>query len=61
MVQKSETPHGGGASRNSCGGCFRDPLTPPEEQAQILVAAHHIRLELTATVVSVTFGRRRHG
>lgn len=61
MPQKSETPHGGGASRNSCGGCFRDPLTPPEEQAQFLVAAHHVRLELTATVVSIAVGRGCHG
>jgi len=27
MPHKSETPHDGGASRNGCGGSFREPST----------------------------------
>lgn len=34
MPHKSETPHDGGASRNSCGGTFRDPSTSDSQQLQ---------------------------
>lgn len=35
MPHKSETPHDGGASRNSCGGTFRDPNTPADLNSQL--------------------------
>lgn len=56
MTQKSETPHGGGASRNSCGGWFRDTSNPPALQAQFLIAAHHVRPELAAMIAAFAFG-----
>lgn len=34
MAQKSETPHDGGVSRNSCGGQFRESHTLCESAAQ---------------------------
>ena len=39
---KSETPHNGGASRNSCGGCFRDASRPSENSLQLppIIALH---------------------
>jgi len=44
MPQKSETRAvEARASRNSCGGCFRDPLTPPAYSPQAipdLIALH---------------------
>lgn len=61
MPHKSETPRNGGASRNSCGGCFRDSLSPHAIQAQFLIAAHHIRPELAAMVAALTFGGHGHG
>ena len=61
MPQKCETPHNGGASRNSCGGWFRDPLTPLAVQAQFLVAAHHVRPELATMIAAIAFGGHGHG
>jgi hypothetical protein len=62
MPLKSETPHGGGASRNSCGGCFRDSLSPLALQAQFLIAAHHVRPELAVMVAALAFsGGGCHG
>ena len=49
------------ASRNSCGGWFRDPLSPCTLQSQFLVAAHHVRPELASTIASLTFGGEAHG
>ncbi len=61
MPQKSETRAGARASRNSCGGFFRDPLTPIHMQAQFLVAMHHVRPELAAMVAALAFGGHGHG
>lgn len=61
MPHKSETPRNGGASRNSCGGCFRDSLSPLTIQAQFLIAAHHVRPELAAMVAALAFGGHGHG
>jgi len=42
MPKKCETPRGGGASRNSCGGYFRDPLSHPPLLLQLppIIARH---------------------
>ena len=57
MPQKSETRAGEArGSRKSCGGWFRDPLTPLDVQAQFLVAAYHVRPELAAMVAALAFG-----
>ena len=61
MPHKSETPRNGGASRNSCGGCFRDSLSPLTIQAQFLIAAHQVRPELAAMVAALAFGGHGHG
>jgi hypothetical protein len=61
MPQKCETPRNGGASRNSCGGCFRDSLSPLAIQAQFLIAAHQVRPELAVMIAAVVFGGRGHG
>ena len=56
MPPKSEAPHDGGASRNSCGGTFRDPLSLLDTQAQFLVVAYHVRPALAGTVATPAFG-----
>lgn len=56
MSQKCETPRDGGVSRNSCGGSFRDNLSPIALQSQFLIAAHHVRPELAAMVAALAFG-----
>jgi len=57
MPHKSETPLvGSGASRNSCGGCFRDAFSPVAFQAQFLIASHHVRPELAALLAGLAFG-----
>lgn len=56
MPLKSETPRIGGASRNSCGGSFRDPLSPITLQAQFLIASRQVRPALAATVAALAFG-----
>ena len=61
MPRNSETRHDGRASRISCGGCFRDPLTPLDVQAQFLVAMHSVRPELAAMVAALAFGGHGHG
>lgn len=60
MPLTSETPRNGGASRNSCGGWFRDCLSPLALQSQFLIAAHHVRPELAATVAALAFGGGAH-
>lgn len=59
MPHKSETPRDGGASRNSCGGCFRDSLNPRAIQAQFLIAAHRVPPELAAMIAVLVFGGDR--
>lgn len=44
------------ASRNSCGGCFRDPLNPLNLQSQFLIAAHHVRPEWAIVLAALAFG-----
>lgn len=61
MSPKSKTPAATGASRNSCGGWFRDSLSPLPMQAQFLIAAHHVRPELAAMVAALAFGGHGHG
>lgn len=57
MLLNSETPPvGGGASRNSFGGWFRDPITHLEVQVQILIAVHPVRRELAAMIAGFAFG-----
>lgn len=56
MPQKCETRADARDSRNSCGGWFRDPLTPLEVQAQFLIAAHHVRPEVAAMIAALAFG-----
>jgi hypothetical protein len=56
MSQKCETPRIGGASRNSCGGFFRDPNSPVSLQTQILITAHHFRPELAVMLAALAFG-----
>ncbi len=56
MPRTFETPPvEGGASRNSCGGWFRDPLTPNALQSQFLIAAHHVRPEWAAMLAAAAF------
>ena len=47
MLWKSEAPPVGGASRNSCGGCFRDLITPalPNRQPLPKLIETHIGAE----------------
>ena len=61
MPQKCETPRDGGASRNSCGGCFRDSLTPLKLQAQFLIAAYNVRPEVAVMIAALAFGGHGHG
>jgi hypothetical protein len=56
MPRKSEAPHDGGASRNSCGGCFRENLNPIALQAQFLISAYNIRPELAPMLAGAIFG-----
>lgn len=49
------------ASRNSCGGWFRDPLSPCTLQSQFLIAAHHVRPEMAAMIAALAFGGGAHG
>jgi len=62
MAHKSEaTPVLGVASRNGCGGCFRDVLNLSAVQAQFLTAAYHVRPELAVMIAALAFGGRGHG
>jgi len=49
------------ASRNSCGGWFRDPFSPLDVQTQFLVAMHNIRPEMAAMIAALAFGGGAHG
>ena len=61
MPQKSETRAGEArGSRNSCGGCFRDPLSPSALQSQFLIAAYNVRPEVAATFAALAFGGGAH-
>lgn len=62
MPQKSETRAvEARASRNSCGGWFRDPFSPCTLQSQFLIAAHHVRPEMAAIIAVLAFGGGAHG
>lgn len=62
MPQISETRAGEArASRNSCGGWFRDPFSPRSLQSQFLIAAHHVRPEMAAMIAALAFGGDAHG
>ena len=62
MPHKSETPHNGGASRNSLAATFRDPLNAPDLRSQFLIAAYRIRPAIAATVAQLAFtGSASHG
>ena len=57
MSHKSETRAvEARASRNSCGGCFRDPISTCTMQSQFLIAAHHLRPEMAAMIAPLAFG-----
>lgn len=56
MLQKCETPRDGGVSRNSCGGCFRDFLSPTVCRVQFLTYIHQVRPEVAVMVAAMTFG-----
>lgn len=49
-------PLEGGASRDCCGGPSHSLPTPLALQAQILIAAHHVRPELAAMLTALAFG-----
>ena len=55
MPHKSETPRNGGASRNSCGGRFRDSFSPLAIRAQFLIATYYVQPELAAMVAALAF------
>lgn len=56
MPQKSKTPAGTGASRDSFAGLSLPFSTPLAIQAQFLIAAHHVQPELAAMVAALAFG-----
>lgn len=57
MPQKCETRAGKArASRNSCGGSFRDFTTPLAIQAQFLIVAHNVRPEVATMIAALAFG-----
>jgi hypothetical protein len=59
MPPKSETRAGQPrASRNSCGGWFRALLYRSKAQTQFLVAAHDVRMDLSAVIAPIAFGER---
>ena len=61
MDQKCEAPRDGGASRNSCGGPFRDFPNPLALQTQFLITMHHVRPEVAAMLAAAIFGGYGHG
>lgn len=61
MPQKSKTPAGTGASRDSFAGLSLPLSTPLAIQAQFLIAAHHVRPELAVMVAALAFGGHGHG
>lgn len=56
MPQKSDTRASARASRNSCGGSFRDFPGPLAIQAQFLIAAHNFRPEIATMIAALAFG-----
>lgn len=60
MPPKSETPHKGGASRNMFGDWSSCPSSPSDLQVQTLIALHHVRPEIAATVAALAFGGGAH-
>ena len=60
MPQKSKTPAGTGASRDSFAGLSRSFPTPVAMQAQFLIAAHHVRPEMAVMLAAVAFGGGDH-
>ena len=61
MPHKSETPRNGGASRNSCGGCFHDALTLSTIRAQHLIGRYAMRPEIAVMFAAMVFGGHGHG
>lgn len=50
------------ASRNSCGGCFRDPLSPITFRAQFPILAKHCGADWLARLTTAPdFGGGAHG
>ena len=61
MPQKSETRAvEARVSRNSCGGWFRDSLSPSTLQSQFLITAHQVRPERAAMIAALAFGGGAH-
>jgi hypothetical protein len=56
MPQKCETPLAGGASRNSCGGQFRDCSSPLTFQTQFIARTFGVRSVVAATLAELAFG-----
>lgn len=57
MPQKSETRAvEARASRNSCGGCFRDRLNPRPLQSQFSIAVHLVRPEMGLLIIASVSG-----
>lgn len=61
MPQKSKTPAGTGASRDSFAGLSHSLSTPLAMQVQTLICAHHVRPELAAMLAAIAFGGGAHG
>ena len=61
MPQKSKTPAGTGASRDSFAGLSLTLSTLRSIQAQFLIAARHFRPKLATTVAAFAFRRGEHG
>jgi hypothetical protein len=62
-TQAKRTPAGGaaGASRDLLFGGWSQPLSSLEaQQAQILIAAHHVRPELAVMIAALAFGGGAH-
>lgn len=60
MPQKSKTPAGTGASRDSFAGLSHPLSTPLAMQVQTLIYAHHVRPELAAMLAAIAFGGGAH-
>lgn len=56
MPQKSKTPAGTGASRDSFGGLSLNLSSVGEAQVQFLIAAYHVRPEMVAMIAASVFG-----
>ena len=60
MPQKSKTPAGTGASRDSFAGLSLHLSSPLILQSQFLIAAHHVRPEMAAMIAALAFGGGAH-